>query len=136
MFKRMPGQGEGVKKGVTFIELILVVVIIGVLASSAYIAQTQERRRFEYKGAVANIAAIAAAEKSYFLQFNTYNSSTNTATTNSLLGLVIHDSYFKNYRVALSGIFFTINMTGGNCLYTFNRDGVRTGTNGGSDCLP
>ncbi|MFA5039880.1 MAG: prepilin-type N-terminal cleavage/methylation domain-containing protein [Candidatus Omnitrophota bacterium] len=120
--------------GFTLTELIVAVVVLGILATLGYSGFHVQRRRGELRSAIAQVQAIVAAEQLYFLTFRAYRATTNTATTNSQLGLKIQDAYFRNYRVSAGAGSFTIGVNGGNAVYTFNASGNRTGCSG-SDCV-
>lgn len=122
-------------KAFTLIELMITVVIISILASLAMLNFYDQRRKTEYKSALAQVQAIASAEKAYSLSQNFYPATADTASTNSALALAIQDSYFRNYRVTPGGLTFTISCDGGNAVYTFDTAGLRTSCVG-TDCLP
>ena len=123
------------KKAFTLIELMVTVIILSILASISAVKYSERKKRIEYGSAVTQARSIAAAEKSYFLTQGSYVTTTGTVNTNSQLAIKVSDGYFNNYRVNAGGSF-SVLVDGGNCVYTFNPAGVRTGTNGGSDCLP
>jgi len=58
--------------GFTLIELMIVVAIIGVLASIAVPSFRNYQLRSKRSEAYANLAGLARAQKSYFAEFNTY----------------------------------------------------------------
>ncbi|MFB3919361.1 protein containing Prepilin-type cleavage/methylation [Candidatus Velamenicoccus archaeovorus] len=121
--------------GFTLVELIVTVVILGIVSSITYINYNFQRRKNELRGATAQVQVIAAAERLYYLNTRAFWSTTDTANTNTRLGLHIRDTYFDNYRVTASGGTFTIRVDGGAATYTFNAQGVRTAC-AGTDCIP
>ena len=126
--------GREKKSGFTLLELMAAVVILGIISSVAYMNMHRERRKGELKGAVAQVQMIVVAEQLYYMNFRSFRATTSTATTNTLLGLKLQETYFKNYRVTLGGSTYTVRVNGGNGVYTFDASGVRTGCVG-TDCV-
>ncbi|OIO35776.1 MAG: hypothetical protein AUJ74_04710 [Candidatus Omnitrophica bacterium CG1_02_44_16] len=142
------------RKSFTLIEIMVVVIILGILVSLVIPSYIQQKKKTEYKSALAQVKVIAAAEKDYFLTQKSYVTTANTTATNSILGIKIADlvstdslgndvyTYFKDYRVnKITGSPATFNITvfsgtaSNNALYTFDSDGNRIACSG-TDCLP
>lgn len=121
-------------KGFTLVELIVAVLILGILASLSMGNYHINRRRAEYRNAVAQVQAIVAAEKNYYLTTGVYWATSNTASTNSRLGILVQETYFRAYRVILSGSSFRVRFQGGNGVYIFDDQGQRIGCTG-TDCV-
>ncbi len=87
-------------RGLTILELLVVVVIIGVLAVMGLVSFTGPKERAVEKEAQANLKLIAAAEKIYRMESGAYVDCTNTSSVNDKLVLMIptSDSNWK-YRV-------------------------------------
>lgn len=70
-------------KGVTLIELITVVIILGILASFAIPGYMKVKEHALGNEAKANLKIIAAAEKVYHMELNTYYPVTGLEVTSS-----------------------------------------------------
>ena len=124
------------KKAFTLLEILIVVIIISILVSMSLVSYAARKKKSEYDGAKAIVNLIAGAEKNFFMTTGAYQDTTSTGDTNAKLSISIVDGYFHNYRVSTSFSPFVVLVDAGNCAYTFDSNGTRTGTNGGSDCLP
>lgn len=91
------------KEGFTLIELMVVVVIVGVLSALATASYAKAKRYAEYKGALANMYALAAAAKNYYLTMSSYPATADTAATNTLYGTRIIDGTFHGYKIQATG---------------------------------
>lgn len=69
---RVPGAGRTRMRGVTLVELIIVLVVVGVLASIAVPSYRQYVLRTHRVEAKAALMKIASAQEQYYLQNNTY----------------------------------------------------------------
>lgn len=117
-------------------ELLIVVIIISILASTAAVSYTGRRKKAEYNAALAHVRSIVAAEKNYYLAMGVYWSTSGTSDTNSRLCVSVMDTGFVNYRASTSSAPFTVLVDNLGCTYTFNASGTRISTNGSPDCLP
>lgn len=130
------------KEGFTLIELMVVVVIVGVLSALATASYIKTKRYAEYKGALANVYALAAAAKNYYLSMGSYPWTADTAATNTLYGTRIIDSTFHEYRIQSSGspcqivvCYASGDGTGTDtATYIFNLNGTLSSC-GGADCM-
>lgn len=77
------------QKSFTFLELIIVVVIIGILASFGIVNYTATKERAIDKEAIANLRLIAAAEKIIRMEESGYVACADTDAVNSELKLSI-----------------------------------------------
>ncbi|MCX5715055.1 MAG: type II secretion system protein [Candidatus Omnitrophica bacterium] len=80
----MPGEK---KQAWTLVELLIVVVIIGILASLALPNYKKMREGTYDREAIANLKLIAAAEKVYRLELGVYIDATDTNDVNNKLKL-------------------------------------------------
>ena len=113
-------------------ELVVVVVIIGILASVTLINFTRQKKMAHFNSAAAQVREIIAAEKEYALTQGFYVSTDNTSDTNANLAIRIFDDFFHHYRIDASTTpdFIVVTYTGpgnGTVAFTFNSDGVYTG---------
>lgn len=130
------------KEGFTLIELMVVVIIIGVLSALATANYAKVKRYAEYKGALANVYALAAAAKNYYLTMNSYPATADTAATNTLYGTRIIDSTFHGYKIQATGtpcqmvVYYAPGDGAGTdtATYIFNLNGSLNSC-GGSDCV-
>ena len=81
------------KKGFTMVELMVVVIIVGILASAAVPLYTKNVSRAIATEAIATLGAIRGAERIYKMEFGTYTSATSTEI-NFLFGLGISDVHY------------------------------------------
>ena len=88
--------------GFTLIEIMVVVVIIGILASLAIPNYMNTREKALDKEAVAGVKLIRAADRQYYVQNETYFPSSGTATLADING---------NLSIALSGATWTYSLT-------------------------
>jgi prepilin-type N-terminal cleavage/methylation domain-containing protein len=92
---------EKTLKGVTLIELIVVIVIIGILATLGLSQMFAPREQAITNEAQINLKLIASAEKIYRLETTFYVSSNNTLETNQRLKLSLPVSKPNwNYKVS------------------------------------
>lgn len=132
--------------GFTLIEIIVVIIIIGVLASLAVASYVRIRREAEYKGAVTILQSLAAAAKNRYLSLGNYLTTTSTSDTNNNYGVKIADANcpFHNYTIlSIGGPSFRVRMSyargdgsgAHTAEYVFSKDGVWVSC-AGVDCLP
>jgi type IV pilus assembly protein PilE len=90
-------------KGVTFMEILVVLIIVGVLAV-LYIPNMQDPiEKSRSRNAVFNLEAIYSAEKRYFLSERVYyNLSPDMESINRNLSIKVEDPNF-NYSIAPFG---------------------------------
>lgn len=112
-------------RGFTLTELLVVVVVLAILISTAAVSYHRRRTGIEKKTAVAQVQAIVAAEKSYYLSTDAFVGSANTAETNTRLGLLIQDSFFRNYRVTTGGGTFNVLVDAKDAAYTFDANATQ-----------
>lgn len=84
------------RKGMTLIEIIAVIVIIGILAAIAIPNFNTQREHIYGKEAIANLKLIAAAERIYRLEMNDYylpfGTESNVLNLNSNLKLRLNET--------------------------------------------
>jgi len=91
-------------KGVTLIEIITVLVIIGILVTLGLSQFFGPREQALKQEALVNLKLISSAEKIYRLETSFYVSSNNTSETNQLLRLSLPISKPNwNYKVSPAG---------------------------------
>lgn len=131
-------------KGFTLIEILIAVIIVAVLVAMSQPVFIGRKQRTEYQSALAQISAIAAAEKTYYVSWNYLPDTTATGETNQLLGINIRETSFANYRiVSIAGPPPTFQIEvdyfrGGVIVatYTFDKDGNQIScVPAGPDCL-
>jgi prepilin-type N-terminal cleavage/methylation domain-containing protein len=101
------------KKALTLIELMVVVIIIGVLATLGITQFSRPRERMIENEAKATLKLIAAAQKVYRMEMGRYINATNTTRVNEQLRLRIGNSSNWNYTVDINpgGTQFRANAT-------------------------
>lgn len=115
-------------RGFTLIEVLIVVVIIGVLASLVIPRYFGQNERGYVTEAASNLSALRQAEVAYSLE----NSAAYTATT-SALDVTISSTKFS-YAVTTASSLLTATRVGGSAAYsgTTITLGIDTGTWGGT----
>lgn len=105
-------------KGFTLLELMIVVAIIGVVASVAIPAYTGYLTTARMSEAKNNIAALKLAEEEYYLENNNYFDGANAGEINTNSGSLWTVSagesgtpYF-DYAIIVSGAGYTITAQG------------------------
>jgi len=97
------------KKGFTLLELLLVVIIIGILASLAIVNYAKTKEYVLDKEAISNLKLIQVAEKGYYFDMNTYYpssaSESNIANINDKLKVSLPSGSNRswNYTVWSTG---------------------------------
>ena len=103
--------------GFTLIELMVVVVIVGILASIAYPSYTSFMRETRRSDAQIALLKVAADQEKFNSDCNTYASSLTNARSCAALGLgrtnnLSPDSYYQlSVAIAASGAQFTATAT-------------------------
>lgn len=111
------------QRGLTLIELMIVVVIIGIIASIAIPAYQDYVKRSEAQVAAADLVAMSAALENYFQRNLSYSGATKANITwNQASDFTIGDPN-------ISGDGYTLTATKG-CTLTLKSDGNRSVTNG------
>ncbi len=95
-------------KGFTLIEIIIVVVLIGVIATFAIPNYTKSVDRAYVKDMNVSLSAIYAAQKIYFNSFGTYKTTADLAAVNNDLSLGIANTVGTAYD-CVGGATFTCN---------------------------
>ncbi len=126
-------------RGFTLIEVMIVVVIVGILASIAYPSYHEYVNRSNRAEGQAFLSDIAARQERYFSQNNAY---VTADTDRSKLGLTSNQSANQRYTVSLSGVAndggytltATPNFTETRCgNLVLNAKGVRSVSTGDKD---
>lgn len=129
-------------RGVTLIELMIVIIVVAILASIAVPSYRQYVLRSHRTEAKAALMNLAAAQEKFYLQNNTYTDELTDAPPD---GLGIPDTTENgSYTIAITAgadataFSATATATGGqaqdtHCAsFTINQAGVKTATN--ADC--
>ncbi|MDD5575173.1 MAG: prepilin-type N-terminal cleavage/methylation domain-containing protein, partial [Candidatus Omnitrophica bacterium] len=83
-------SGRGSLKGLTLMELMVVVIIIGVLAGVSVVSYRDAREKSLDKEAVAGLKLVRSAQRQYFIKFKRYwpaGTVSNVAQINGNLSL-------------------------------------------------
>lgn len=80
--------------GFTLVELIVVVIIIGIVASIAVPSYRKAVLNIHNKEAIAMLGIIQQAEKTYHLEYGPYVDCADTASCNTTLHLSLPDDYW------------------------------------------
>jgi len=112
------------KKGFTLLELILVVVIVGIIATFAIPGYLGVRQRAEGRQASTQLRLIHTAEKIEHLESDLYAACAGYTACNSALDLDLPDDEWA-YRVVCvggCGNNFTATAAKDGCTYTMTKD--------------
>ena len=105
-------------RGFTLVELMVVVAIIGVLASVAIPSFLNYQLSSKRAEAFSNLAALAKAQKSYFAEFNTYIDVASEPTGNGGNG---GPTTIKRDKTAIDAAFATVGWTpDGNVFFDYD----------------
>lgn len=107
------------KNGFSMIELMVVIVIIGVLATISIVHLTGSQEDALVKEVQANLKLIAAAEKIYRMETGVYVAAGNESLINSNLRLMLPTAATRKWS-------YTVTNPGGNTAL-FSASGLRTG---------
>jgi len=110
------------QRGVTLIELMIVVVIIGIIAAIAVPAYQDYVKRSEAQVAAADLVALSAALENYFQRNLNYSGATKSNVNWQ------QASDFTISDPTLSGSGYSLTATKG-CTLTLNSEGGRGVTN-------
>lgn len=114
-------------KALTLIELIIVVIIVGILASIAipsYFRSVAISRAREAKSA---LGLIQAGQKIYYSRTKSYLNDGNIANINSQLGLSLEESYWDYFATSNSPQAGDVGVAvHGSYVYKINIDGTIT----------
>jgi len=133
----------GKRKGFTLIEIVIAVMVIGVLASTALVAYQNIKRRNQYRAMRAGVHALTDAVKGYFYTLQAYCVTGNTGLTNDAYGTKLVDDNFCRYAVILAAGVPRVQVQyfRGGCgsgamtgFYTFNISGDQISC-AGADCM-
>ena len=102
-------------------EMLIVVILIGILSSIAVPNFTGMRERALGREAQANLRLIAAAERVYELEMDTYYASSDIDEINDNLKLALTEENW-NYNITGGGGGFTATATRPGCTYTMDQD--------------
>ncbi|MCM8789682.1 MAG: hypothetical protein NC916_01485 [Candidatus Omnitrophica bacterium] len=112
-------------RGITFLEVLIIIIIIGILATLAIPNFERAREMALKREAIANLRLIAAAERIYRLRTGTFYSSADIDTINTTLKLQLNEDNWDCSIVATANTFTaTADRQGGggflDCQYTIN----------------
>ena len=120
-------------RGVTLVEMLIVIIIIGILAALAFPQFSKTKEHAIGKEAIVNLKLIAAAEKIYRMEGDVYypipagevSGSTAISNINDFLRLSIPKGDTKNWDYAVSSLTNTSTATrfsgsSSGCTYTIN----------------
>lgn len=102
------------RKAMTLVEIMVVVVIIGVIAMVALVRLSGPREQVIEKEARATLRLIAAAQKIYRMEYQTYIGAVDTTEVNQMLRMRISNNSATanwNYCVTSTGTGFNATAT-------------------------
>jgi prepilin-type N-terminal cleavage/methylation domain-containing protein len=97
-------------KGFTLIELVIVIVIIGILATISVPIYRGYTRRAMAAEANSLAGAIANSEKAYYAEHSTYFTAASTTNDTTLSVDASSNKYFTTFSVAQTGTAFTVTI--------------------------
>lgn len=97
------------QRGVTLLELMVVVVIVGILASIAVPSYRNYVLRAQRSDATAALLRIAAAQEKFYLQNNTYTAALDNTGLN--IGTASEHGWYNLSVTAASATAFTAQAT-------------------------
>jgi prepilin-type N-terminal cleavage/methylation domain-containing protein len=113
------------KRGFNLLELVIVLIIVGVLATIALPSYTRSREQALGGEALSDLRLIAAAEKIYRMEIGTFWPSTGNDTS--------WTSINTNLKLYLTNTNWNWSITGGTTAFTAYGD--RKGSGGYADCV-
>jgi prepilin-type N-terminal cleavage/methylation domain-containing protein len=113
------------KKGFTLLEIIIVIVIIGILSTFGISQYIPARERALGKEATANLKLIAAAERIYRMENDTYYPASGTVNGVNNIN--------TNLKLSLTTQSWHYSITGGTD--TFTASASRNGSGGYLECI-
>ncbi len=102
------------RRAVTFLELMVVVIIIAILAVMAMTQFSGPREQMVENEAKATLKLIASAQKIYRMEYQTYIKANNTTEVNDRLRMKLSSDSATakwNYTVNSTGTGFVANAT-------------------------
>lgn len=94
------------KKGFTLLELVIVIIIIGVLASLGFIQYTRMVERGRTSEAKAMLGTIRTAEQGYYLERGVYTAALDELAVEVVPAGICDAEYYFSYSVAVAGPTF------------------------------
>jgi prepilin-type N-terminal cleavage/methylation domain-containing protein len=102
--RRVPIMNLRKAKGFTLIELVIVIVIVGILASVSVPIYRGYTRKAMASEAIALAASVASAEKVYFAEHNGYVNVASGSTGDANIPVsAVGNKYFNAYSVTNAG---------------------------------
>ncbi len=113
-------------KGFTLIEILVVIIIIGILATLGMVNYSGVKERALGKEAIASLKLMAAAEKIYRMEQGGYFPVSGGGQSNLT-------AINNNLKLSLTNTSWNYNISGGNTTFTAYAD--RQGSGGYLNCL-
>ena len=108
-------------KGFTFLEILVVIIIIGILATFGISQYVPARERAFSREATANLRLIRAAERIYHMETDGYCTDTSVPACNNV------GAINTNLKLSLTPTNWAYAITGGAAIFTATADRVGAG---------
>ena len=98
--------------GFTMVELVVVMVIVGILATISVPMYRNYIQRARAQEGVALVGSVASAQRVYYAEFGSFYAVGNTGYDATLGVDAQANSYFTTYSVTVAGDSFTVTSDG------------------------